>query len=64
MQSATRWAAELMGWEDRVGSLQPGLHADLIVVPGDPRAKMTALGEVAAVMKDGRWVIPPGAGRA
>src|SRR5204863_4713984 len=36
IQSATRWAAELMRWEDRVGAVEPGLFADLIAVPGDP----------------------------
>ncbi len=59
IQSATRWAAELMGWEDRVGSLQPGHHADLIVVPGDPTEDVARLRDVTAVMKSGVWVVPP-----
>ena len=32
IQSATRWSAELMGWEDRVGTIAPGLFADVIAV--------------------------------
>src|SRR6185312_10294037 len=34
IQSATIRAAELMGWEDRVGSIAPGKYADLIAVEG------------------------------
>ena len=36
IQSATSWAAELTGWKDRVGSLTPGTHADLVIVEGNP----------------------------
>jgi imidazolonepropionase-like amidohydrolase len=59
IQSATRWAAELMGWEDRVGALAPGLQADLIVVPGDPTEDVVLLTEPLSVMKGGRWVVAP-----
>jgi imidazolonepropionase-like amidohydrolase len=59
IQSATRWAAELMGWEDRVGALAPGLQADLIVVPGDPTEDVSLLTEPLSVMKAGRWVVAP-----
>ena len=38
IRSATVVAAELMGWEDRVGRLAPGFAADLIAVAGDPLA--------------------------
>lgn len=61
IQSATRWAAELMGWEDRVGSLTPGNYADLIAVRGDPLEHIRTLEEPAGVMKAGSWVVrPPG----
>lgn len=56
MQSATRWAAELLGWEDRVGSLAPGAHADLIAVRGNPLEDITLLETVDLVMKGGEWV--------
>lgn len=59
LQSATRWAAELMGWEDRVGSLQPGLYADLVVLDDNPLDDITTLERPAGVMKEGAWVIAP-----
>jgi imidazolonepropionase-like amidohydrolase len=33
---ATVDAADLLGWQTQVGSLEPGRYADLIAVPGDP----------------------------
>ncbi len=53
IQSATRWSAELMGWEDRVGALAPGLYADIVAVPGDPTDDVTLLEDVPFVMKGG-----------
>ena len=51
--SATLWAAELMGWEDRVGSVEPGFYADLVAVEGDPTEDVTLLEKVSFVMKNG-----------
>src|SRR6476646_4653783 len=51
--SATKTAAAIMGWSDRVGSLEPGKFADLIAVPGDPLRDITTLERVAFVMKGG-----------
>jgi imidazolonepropionase-like amidohydrolase len=59
IQSATHWAAELMRWEDRVGSLSPGRYADLVAVEGDPFDDVSLLSSPAGVMKDGRWVVDP-----
>jgi len=59
IQSATRWAAELMGWVDRVGALEPGLHADLVIVTGDPTQDVSLLQNPAGVMKAGEWVVRP-----
>jgi imidazolonepropionase-like amidohydrolase len=56
IQSATRWSAELMGWQDRVGAVEPGLYADLIAVPGDPTADVRLLESVPFVMKGGAVV--------
>ena len=56
IQSATRWAAELMRWEDRVGAIEAGLFADLIAVPGDPTDDVTILEDVPFVMKGGEIV--------
>ena len=36
IQSATVVAAELIGWQDRVGAIEPGRLADLVAVEGDP----------------------------
>ncbi len=53
IRSATLWAAELMGWSDRVGSLQPGRFADLVAVDGDPLADITILERPVRVVKGG-----------
>ena len=58
IQSATRWAAEMMGWEDRIGSLEPGTFADMVAVRGNPLEDITLLENPTAVMKGGEWVIP------
>jgi imidazolonepropionase-like amidohydrolase len=51
--SATRTAAEIIGWSDRVGTIGPGRYADLIAVSGDPLRDITELERVAWVMKGG-----------
>ena len=61
IRSATIGAAEMMGWDDRVGSLDVGRHADLVAVAGDPLAAadgsgLEALLTPALVMKGGRVV--------
>jgi imidazolonepropionase-like amidohydrolase len=53
LQSATLSAAQLMRWEDRVGSLATGKYADLIAVQGDVLANLQALEHVGFVMKGG-----------
>jgi imidazolonepropionase-like amidohydrolase len=56
LQSATVRAAELMGWQDRIGRLEPGLYADLVAVAGDPLADVRLLEDVRLVMKGGQIV--------
>jgi imidazolonepropionase-like amidohydrolase len=56
IRSATVWAAELMGWQDRIGGIEPGLFADLIAVKGDPIKDITLLENVDWVMKGGQVV--------
>jgi imidazolonepropionase-like amidohydrolase len=51
--SATSLNAEIIGWSDRVGSVQPGKFADLIAVAGDPLRDITELQRVRFVMKGG-----------
>ena len=53
IRAATANAAELMGWEDKVGALEPGRYADLIAVEGDPLTDITQLQHVEWVMKGG-----------
>jgi imidazolonepropionase-like amidohydrolase len=56
IRSATVVAAELLGWSDRVGALEPGLFADLVAVEGDVMNDVDLLTDVAFVMKGGRVV--------
>ena len=56
IRSATIDAAELLGWRDRVGALEPGLFADLVAVEGDVMNDVDRLTDVAFVMKGGRVV--------
>jgi len=51
--SATRINAEILGWSDRVGTVEPGKLADLVGVPGDPLRDITATERVGFVMKGG-----------
>ena len=57
IRSATVVAAELIGWPDRVGSLEPGRYADLVAVEGDPLADVGVLTDVAAVVKGGQVLV-------
>ena len=56
IRSATVIAAELLGWRDRVGALEPGLFADLVAVEGDVMNDVDLLTDVVFVMKGGRVV--------
>ena len=54
IRAATSDAAQLMGWQDRVGSVEAGKFADLVAVAGDPIADITELERVKFVMKGGQ----------
>jgi imidazolonepropionase-like amidohydrolase len=54
LQSATAVAARCLGLAQRIGTLQPGLEADLIVVERNPLEDVRALQDVVLVMADGR----------
>ncbi len=54
IRAATMGAATLMGWEDRVGSLEAGKFADIVAVSGDPTEDITELEHVKFVMKGGQ----------
>ena len=49
-------AAEMLGWQDKIGAIEPGRFADVVAVTGDPLADVTELERVRFVMKDGRVV--------
>ena len=53
IRATTRNAAELLGWQDRVGAIEPGKFADIIAVSGDPLQDVTELERVKFVMKGG-----------
>jgi imidazolonepropionase-like amidohydrolase len=53
IQAGTWNAARLLGWQDRLGALKPGLYADIVAVPGDPLSDISALQRVEFVMKGG-----------
>jgi imidazolonepropionase-like amidohydrolase len=56
IRAATVNAAQLLGWQDRVGAVESGKYADLIAVEGDPLADITVLRQVKFVMKAGTIV--------
>jgi imidazolonepropionase-like amidohydrolase len=51
--AATIRAAELLGWQDRIGSIEPQMLADVIAVDGDLSKDITLLEKVSFIMKDG-----------
>lgn len=56
LQSATIWPAERLGIDPHVGTIAPGKLADLVVVDGDPLARITDLRRIAAVVSNGRYL--------
>jgi imidazolonepropionase-like amidohydrolase len=53
MVSANSLAAEALGLSDQIGSIAPGLQADIIALDGDPMKDITAVRRVVFVMKGG-----------
>jgi imidazolonepropionase-like amidohydrolase len=56
IQAATVNAADLLGWSDRVGTLEPGKFGDIVAVDGDPIADVSTLEHVRFVMKGGEII--------
>jgi imidazolonepropionase-like amidohydrolase len=57
IHAATRDAAELLGLQKRIGTLEKGKLADVIAVPGDPLQDSRALEHAEFVMKGGVVVL-------
>ena len=65
IQGGTIINAEVLGWKDRIGSLDKGKFADVVAVSGDPLADITELQRVKFVMKGGKLIrndFPPTSG--
>jgi imidazolonepropionase-like amidohydrolase len=56
IRAVTVNAAEMLGWQDKIGAIEPGKFADLVAVTGDPATDTTELERVRFVMKDGQVV--------
>jgi len=56
LQAGTMMNATMLGWQDRIGSIDKGKFADIVAVAGDPLADITELQRVKFVMKGGRVV--------
>ena len=54
IQAGTTTNAEVLGWQDQIGSIDKGKYADLVAVSGDPLADITELQRVRFVMKGGK----------
>jgi imidazolonepropionase-like amidohydrolase len=53
LRAGTVVAAELLGWSDQLGTIEPGKLADIVAVPADPLADISTLEQVRFVMKNG-----------
>jgi imidazolonepropionase-like amidohydrolase len=56
IRAITTNAAEMLGWQDRVGAIERGKFADIVAVSGDPVADISELERVRFVMKGGQVV--------
>ncbi len=59
IQAGTRVGAEVLRWDDRLGTLEPGKLADIVAVAGDPLKDISELERVNFVMIGGKVVKRP-----
>lgn len=58
--AATRTGAEILGMDDKLGTLEPGKLADVLVVKGNPDEDLRALANVELVFRDGYLIVEGG----
>lgn len=56
LRMATTTAADIIGWQDRVGTVEKGKFGDLVAVSGDPLADITEMSRIKFIMKGGQIV--------
>ena len=56
LQAATIVDAEMLGWQDQIGSIEKGKYADIVAVSGDPLKDVTELQRMKFVMKGGKVI--------
>jgi len=56
IRAVTTSAAQMLGWEDRIGAVEPGKLADLVAVTGNPLADVSELLRIRFVMKSGKVI--------
>jgi imidazolonepropionase-like amidohydrolase len=54
LQAGTINGATLLGWQDQIGTIEPGKYADIVALDGDPLADIHAVEHVVFVMKGGK----------
>jgi len=61
LASATRVGAQIMRMGDKLGTIEPGKIADILVVGADPLSNLSGLRDVRYVVADGQVVVEKGA---
>ncbi|WP_339668865.1 amidohydrolase family protein [Dasania marina] len=59
IQAGTHVGAELLGWDDRLGSLAEGKLADIVAVAGNPLSDIKQLENIKLVMLNGQLIVQP-----
>ncbi|OYY66278.1 amidohydrolase family protein [Sphingomonas sp. 28-62-11] len=59
LMAATSGNAGVLGIAERLGSIAPGMLADIVAIKGNPEQKIDAIRDVAMVMKDGKVIKSP-----